>query len=148
MYIISIFVILLFLSTSSFLLVELLKKFQFWKSFQQDYKEKVSWQYHWNKLPAMYTLEISWSTPFSVLIGLEFSFWFIKNAGYDVFGYMKRDTSGKLYVSLYLWHGPVELDFLITGETADHIQIRMVETSQKPDYIFLPHWWQKLGFFG
>ncbi len=56
LYITLLALLLIFVISTYFLGVELLKKFKFWKSFQKEYKNQISWVYHGDKTPSMYTL--------------------------------------------------------------------------------------------
>jgi hypothetical protein len=53
--ILSIF-LLIFVTSTIFLAKELLKKFKFWKNFQKQHTNQISWVYHGDKTPGMYTL--------------------------------------------------------------------------------------------
>ena len=151
LYITLLALLLIFVISTYFLGVELLKKFKFWKSFQKEYKNQISWVYHGDKTPGMYTLVLEWNQPFRTLIGFDFSLAWIKNIGYDVFGCMESDADGSLYFSVYLGHGPVEFIFLIDSiGGAWELSISCVEDDIHivPKYRYAPHWWQRIGFFG
>ncbi len=63
---------------------------------------------------------------------------------------MESDKDGSLYFSVYLGHGPVEFIFLIDGINTSEISISCIDSDhlQIPKHVYLPHWWQRLGFFG
>ena len=63
---------------------------------------------------------------------------------------MESDADGSLYFSVYLGHGPVEFIFLIDGTDDSEIAISSIDNdlSVIPKYVYLPHWWQRIGFFG
>ena len=87
---------------------------------------------------------------FHALIGFDFSIGPINNIGYDVFGFMESDADGSLYFSVYLGHGPVEFIFLIDGAKATDISISCIDDGRSmiPKYVYMPHWWQRIRFFG
>lgn len=144
------FLLLIFVTSTVFLVKELLKKFKFWKSFQKNHTNQLSWIYQGDKTPGMYTLVLRWDRSFRALIGFDFSIGSIGQLGYDVFGCMESDSDGYISVSLYLGHGPVEFIFLIDGVVAQGLQITCneAESQEIPTYTYLPHWWQRLSFFG
>lgn len=97
----------------------------------------------------MYTIKIQWDSSFQVLIGFDFSLGPIKNIWYDIFWYMESDNNWTLYFSTYLWRWWVELIFLVEGINMGNLSISCIDDliSIEPNYIFYPHWWQKIGLF-
>lgn len=150
LYIILLNFLLIFIISTIFLAKELLRKFKFWKSFQKNHTNQISWVYQGDKAPGMYTLVLRWDRSFRALIGFDFSIGPISHLGYDIFGYMESDPDGYISVSLYLGHGPVEFVFLIDEADVSGIFIDCIDhdNSVVPQYVYLPHWWQRLGFFG
>ena len=150
LYIILSIFLFFFITSTIFFAKELLKKFKFWKSFQKNHTNQISWIYQGDKSPGMYTLVLRWDRLFRALIGFDFSIGPIGHLGYDVFGYMESDSDGYISVSLYLGHGPVEFIFLIDGIGAWHLSISCIEDDVHivPKYRYTPHWWQRIGFFG
>lgn len=147
MYIFFLVFILILLCCVYFLSSELIKKFRFWKNFQENYPHQISWEYHGDLIPWMYTLKLSGNRDFQGLIWFDFSVESWSYRGYDIFGYIKSSTKDECTISLYLWSWPVTLIFLLDTEAKVSIE-HIEESHNTPDFIFLPHWWQKLGFFG
>lgn len=127
---------------------ELIKKFGFWKEFERHYSYKKSWHYQGNRKPGMYTLRISSTSEFAWVFGFDFSFWKFRNIGFDVFWYVESKSDKKVDINLFLWDWWVELKFLFTTHAIDDISFEILESVvQNPDYVFYPHWWQRLGLF-
>ena len=144
MYIFIIFILILIIY---FLMTELLKKFRFWKNFQQNYSHQISYNHLGHTSWWMYTLKLSGDGDFHGLIWFDFSFRPFKYTWYDIFGYIKSSTKNECTISLYLWSWPVTLVFLLDTETEISIEL-LEEMNHFSDFTFFPHWWQKLGFFG
>ena len=56
LYIILSIFLFFFITSTIFFAKELLKKFKFWKSFQKNHTNQISWIYQGDKSPGMYTL--------------------------------------------------------------------------------------------
>ena len=138
--------LLLFILSIGFLLKEFLRKFQFWKRFQNQYPYKLIWQYNWDKKAWMYTIRLSADRKFHGLIWFDFSPIWKFSEGYDVFWYIESWDSMDCTISLYLgsWHRT----FVFLFDQDATVTFRLIEdNSITADYLFFPHWWQKIGIF-
>jgi hypothetical protein len=143
------FLALIFCLLSIFFGTELLKKFWFWKQFEMHHTNKIEYIYHGDRTPGMYTIELHSTESFRGLIGFDFSLGTIKKDLFDVFGYIQSWEDHTIRISTYLGHRGVKFIFLIDGSDANSIEIHVSENqNQKPNYIFRPHWYQKIWFYG
>lgn len=145
----TIFLILLLLSSTIFLWSELLKKFKYMQEFIWDSDQMVVWHYDGKKKPWMYTVSIQWSQNFAVL--LWFKLRIFTYEGIDHYGFVKADNNHNVLFSTYLGKLPIDFYFLSTTNLKDNpLYVISNEETQtyKPSAIYKPHWWQRLWIFG
>ncbi len=139
----------IFFILSVFLAKELFKKFGFWKAFQKNYSNQLIWLYDGKKNPGMYTFQMKWMRAFDILIWFDLDIGSVKNIWYDIFWYMQSSHDGTLYFSTYLDTSVVEFIFLVQGIDSKDISILCMENANWiiANYIFYPHWWQKMWLY-
>jgi hypothetical protein len=133
-----------------FLGKEMMKKFGFFQSFIESSNQLICLAYDGHKKPGMHNIVLRGDRPFSVLVGFNLSIPLI-GQGFDYYGYVQSDAEGVAIVSTYMGKGAVEFMFYVNYDL-DSNSISVSSTGEdqclKPQAIYKPHWWQKLGFWG
>ena len=98
---------------------------------------------------------------FKVLVGFDLAFPWPLNIvvgwitgfvnGFDYFGVVESNDDGEVVFQTYLGKGSVDFEFLFDQGIKDfEVTISSSEDDQNknPSAVFLPHIWQRYGFFG
>lgn len=133
-----------------FLGKELLKKFWFMQEFIRDSNQIITFEYEWNKKSWMYNIVLRWEKPFSALIGFKLEIPILWYSWFDYYGFIKSDKNNTAILSTYLSKKPIQFKFMINSDlTNNNITVSSDDKDEilKPNKIFPPHWYQRLGFY-
>lgn len=148
---ITVVVALLLVAAVVFLAREHLKKFNFMRQFVRHSHQSLAWEYPGAASGAMRNVALRGQQPFAVLIGFHLNISWLGYRGFDYYGYVESDKNNIAVFATYLGKNPCRFQFLTTTDVRRNpLIISSTEDDQQltPQATYMPHWFQRLGFFG
>lgn len=133
-----------------FLGSEFLEKFRFMRDFIQRSNQFVEWKYDGDRTPGMYNIVLQGQRGFSMLVGFELAIPILGYKGFDYYGFVRSDSSGRVVISTYLGRGKAKFQFFVNCDLgANPVVVSSTNEDQTyfPDVTYPPHWYQRLGFY-
>jgi len=151
-------VVMVLLAGLFFLAKELMKKFGFFNEFAADSPNFIKWVWcgakNYGVKPGMRNVVLRSDHYFKVLIGFHLKVPFF-GTGFDYYGFAEAKKAGsgiwEMVMSTYCGNGSCEFKFFCDRKVGKKMVVLWCDSDvwwKKPDVVYQPHWWQRLGFWG